>query len=193
MKALPARGNIGIFDRSYYEDVVVVRVHPEILAAQQLPRDLIGPNIWKERFEDIRDLERHLSRNGTTIRKFFFHVSQEEQRGGCSNDSRQPTRTGNFQRATCASGENWAKYTAAYREVLAATSTSEAPWYVIPADHKWFARLLVAEVINTTLDRMALKAPVLSPIEKRQLAQGETSARSWRTAARVSAASRLAD
>jgi PPK2 family polyphosphate:nucleotide phosphotransferase len=171
VKALPSRGNIGIFDRSYYEDVVVVRVHPEILAAQQLPRDLIGPNIWKERFEDIRNLERHLFRNGTIIRKFFFHVSKEEQRERLLERFDTPDKNWKFSARDVRERENWEKYTAAYRDVLAATSTNEAPWYVIPADHKWFARLLVAEVINGTLDRMDLKAPVLSAIDKRSLSK----------------------
>jgi PPK2 family polyphosphate:nucleotide phosphotransferase len=170
VKALPARGNIGIFDRSYYEDVVVVRVHPELLNAQQLPPDLIGPRIWNERFEDIRSLERHLSRNGTVIRKFFFHVSREEQRERLLERFETANKNWKFSARDVRERQNWAKYTAAYRELLGATSTKEAPWYVIPADHKWFARLLVAEVINDTLDRMDLKAPVLSQIEKRHLA-----------------------
>jgi PPK2 family polyphosphate:nucleotide phosphotransferase len=171
VKALPGRGTIGIFDRSYYEDVVVVRVHPEILAGQQLPPDRIGPKIWKERFEDIRALERHLWRNGTTIRKFFFHVSREEQRVRLLERFDEAKKNWKFSARDVRERENWAKYTAAYREALAATSTIEAPWYVIPADHKWFARLLVAEVIGNTLDRMELKVPVLSPVEKRQLSK----------------------
>jgi PPK2 family polyphosphate:nucleotide phosphotransferase len=170
VKALPARGNIGIFDRSYYEDVVVVRVHPELLNAQQLPGDLIGPRIWNERFEDIRGLERHLSRNGTVIRKFFFHVSKEEQRERLLERFETADKNWKFSARDVRERQNWAKYAAAYRELLAATSTKEAPWYVIPADHKWFARLLVAEVINDTLDRMELKAPVLSQVDKRHLA-----------------------
>lgn len=169
VKALPARGNIGIFDRSYYEDVVVVRVHPELLNAQQLPPDLIGPRIWNERFEDIRNLERHLSRNGTVIRKFFFHVSKEEQRERLLERFDTADKNWKFSARDVRERQNWAKYSAAYRELLGATSTKEAPWYVIPADHKWFARLLVAEIINETLDRMNLKAPVLSPVEKRHL------------------------
>jgi PPK2 family polyphosphate:nucleotide phosphotransferase len=169
VKALPARGNIGIFDRSYYEDVVVVRVHPEILAQQQLPADLIGKKIWQERFEDIRSLERHLSRNGTVIRKFFFHVSKQEQRVRLLERFDTPDKNWKFSARDVRERQNWAKYTAAYRDVLAATSTILAPWYVIPADHKWFARLLVAEIINETLDRMDLKTPVLSPIDKRHL------------------------
>jgi PPK2 family polyphosphate:nucleotide phosphotransferase len=170
VKALPARGNIGIFDRSYYEDVVVVRVHPELLNLQQLPPDLVGPRIWNERFEDIRSLERHLSRNGTVIRKFFFHVSKEEQRERLLERFETADKNWKFSARDVRERQNWAKYAAAYRELLGATSTKEAPWYVIPADHKWFARLLVAEVINDTLDRMDLKAPVLSQIEKRHLA-----------------------
>ena len=170
VKALPSRGNIGIFDRSYYEDVVVVRVHPELLSGQQLPPDLIGPRIWKERFEDIRHFERHLSRNGTIIRKFFFHVSREEQRVRLLERFDTADKNWKFSARDVRERQNWAKYAAAYRELLGATSTKEAPWYVIPADHKWFARLLVAEVINDTLDRMDLKTPVLSPLEKRHLA-----------------------
>ena len=170
VKALPARGNIGIFDRSYYEDVVVVRVHPELLTGQQLPPDLIGPRIWRERFEDIRNLERHLSRNGTVIRKFFFHVSKEEQRARLLERFDTADKNWKFSARDVRERQNWPKYAAAYRELLGATSTPEAPWYVIPADHKWFARLLVAEVINDTLDRMDLRAPVLTPLEKRQLA-----------------------
>ena len=171
VKALPGRGTIGIFDRSYYEDVVVVRVHPEILAAQQLPRNLIGPRIWKERFEDIRNLERHLFRNGTVIRKFFFHVSKQEQRSRLLERFDSPDKNWKFSARDVRERQNWAKYTTAYRELLGATSTIEAPWYVIPADHKWFARLLVAEIINSTLDRMDLRAPVLSAIERRRLAR----------------------
>ena len=170
VKALPARGNIGIFDRSYYEDVVVVRVHPEILEAQQMPRDLIGSTIWRERFEDIRNLERHLFRNGTVIRKFFFHVSKREQRERLLERFDSPDKNWKFSARDVRERQNWARYVAAYRDVLASTSTKEAPWYVIPADHKWFARLLVAEIINDTLDRMELKVPVLSPQEKRHLA-----------------------
>jgi PPK2 family polyphosphate:nucleotide phosphotransferase len=170
VKALPARGNIGIFDRSYYEDVVVVRVHPELLDAQQLPPDLIGARIWNERFEDIRNLERHLSRNGTVIRKFFFHVSKKEQRERLLERFETADKNWKFSARDVRERQNWAKYAAAYRELLGATSTKEAPWYVIPADHKWFARLLVAEVINDTLDRMELKAPVLSQVDKRHLA-----------------------
>jgi PPK2 family polyphosphate:nucleotide phosphotransferase len=169
-RALPGRGTIGIFDRSYYEDVIVVRVHPELLPEQQLPPDRIGPRIWQERFEDIRAFERHLWRNGTTIRKFFFHVSRQEQRVRLLERFDDPEKNWKFSARDVRERDNWARYTAAYREALAATSTLQAPWYVIPADHKWFARLLVAEVINDTLDGMDLKVPILSRLEKRSLA-----------------------
>lgn len=170
VKALPGRGTIGIFDRSYYEDVIVVRVHPEILRDQQLPPDRIGPRIWQERFEDIRHFERHLWRNGTVIRKFFFHVSRREQRQRLLERFDDPEKNWKFSARDVRERENWSKYTAAYREALAATSTPYAPWYVVPADHKWFARLLVAEIIIRTLDQMALKPPVLTAEEKRRYA-----------------------
>ena len=170
-KALPARGTIGIFDRSYYEDVIIVRVHPEILADQQLPTDRRGPGIWRERFEDIRGFERHLSRNGTTIRKFFFHVSRQEQQRRLLERFDDPTKNWKFSSRDVQEREHWNSYMGAYREALAATSSVEAPWYVVPADHKWFARLLVAEVITQTLDKMALKVQTLSPTEKRRLAK----------------------
>lgn len=170
-KALPSRGNIGIFDRSYYEDVIIVRVHPEILRDQQLPDDRITPHIWRERFEDIRNFERHLWRNGTTVRKFFFHVSRREQRQRLLDRFDDPQKNWKFSARDVRERQNWRKYAAAYRETLAATTSTEAPWYIIPADHKWFARVLVAEIINRTLDRMDLKAPVLTALEKRRLAR----------------------
>jgi PPK2 family polyphosphate:nucleotide phosphotransferase len=168
-RALPARGTIGIFDRSYYEDVIVVRVHPEILATQRLPPDRRGPRIWQERFEDIRAFERRLWRNGTTVRKFFFHVSRPEQQRRLLQRFDDPTKNWKFSARDVREREHWNSYMGAYREALAATSSTHAPWYVIPADHKWFARLLVAEIITKTLDGMALKAPTLSPTEKRGL------------------------
>ena len=171
VKALPARGTIGIFDRSYYEDVVVVRVHPEILQEQQLPPDRVTARIWRERFEDIRALERHLWRNGTIIRKFFFHVSKREQRQRLLERFDDPEKNWKFSARDVRERENWSKYVAAYRDALAATSTREAPWYIIPADHKWFGRLLVAEVVSRTLDQLDLRAPVLSRLEKQSLAK----------------------
>jgi PPK2 family polyphosphate:nucleotide phosphotransferase len=168
-KALPARGTIGIFDRSYYEDVIVVRVHPELLAEQPLPRARRGPRIWQERFEDIRGFERHLWRNGTTIRKFFFHVSRQEQQKRLIERFDEPSKNWKFSARDVRERTHWNSYMRAYREALAATSSEQAPWYVIPADHKWFARLLVAEVITQTLDKMVLTVPTLSPREKRGL------------------------
>lgn len=169
-KALPARGHVGIFDRSYYEDVIVVRVHPEILAEQQLPRECRGPQMWKERYEDIRSFERHLTRNGTTIRKFFFHVSKQEQQERLLERFDDPMKNWKFSPRDVHEREHWNAYMGAYREALAATSTADAPWFVVPADHKWFARLLVAEVIVQTLDAMKLTSPRMSPTAKRSLA-----------------------
>lgn len=170
VKALPGRGILGVFDRSYYEDVIVVRVHPEVLEAQQLPADRMGPGIWRERFEDIRAFEQHLWRNGTLVRKFFFHVSREEQRQRLLERFEEPEKNWKFSARDVRERQHWARYQAAYREALAGTSTALAPWYVIPADHKWFARLLVAEIINHTLGRMNLTVPVLTPADKRRLA-----------------------
>ncbi len=168
-RALPARGTIGIFDRSYYEDVIVVRVHPEILASQHLPRACRGPKIWKERYEDIRGFERHLVRNGTTIRKFFFHVSRQEQQRRLVERFDDPEKNWKFSARDVRERQHWNAYMNAYREAIVATSSEFAPWYIVPADHKWFARLVVAEVINQTLDKMALKTPRLTPTEKRNL------------------------
>jgi len=171
VKALPARGNIGIFDRSYYEDVVVVRVHPELLNLQQLPPDLVGPRIWNERFEDIRSLERHLSRNGTVIRKFFFHVSKEEQRERLLERFETADKNWKFSARDVRERQNWAKYAAAYRELLGATSTKVAPWYVIPADHKWFARLGAGAVLVQTLMEIDPRFPRVSQEQRDALQQ----------------------
>ena len=169
-KVLPPRGTIGVFDRSYYEDVIIVRVHPDLLKHQQLPADRITPRIWRERFEDIRAFERHLARNGTTIRKFFFHVSREAQRERLLERFDDPEKNWKFSARDVRERRNWRRYQTAYREALAATSTTDAPWYIVPADHKWFARLLVAEIINRTLDQMDLCTPMLSPGARRDLA-----------------------
>jgi len=167
---VPERGRIGIFNRSYYEEVLVVRVHPEILAAQRLPKELDGKRLFEHRYEDISAFERYLGRNGVVVRKFFLHVSRGEQKRRFLERLERPEKNWKFSSADLAERAHWGRYMRAYSDCLSATSTKWAPWYVIPADHKWFARLLVAEVINTTLDRMALKAPVLSPLQKRHLA-----------------------
>jgi PPK2 family polyphosphate:nucleotide phosphotransferase len=171
VKSFPARGRIGIFNRSYYEDVLVVRVHPDLLTKQRLPEQCIKPRIWNERFEDIRALERHLWRNGTTVRKFYLHVSRSEQRRRLLERLDDPAKNWKFSPADLDERAKWSAYAKAYRQALAATSVSHAPWYVIPADHKWFAHVLIAEIIVQTLDELDLAFPKLSASQKRELAR----------------------
>jgi PPK2 family polyphosphate:nucleotide phosphotransferase len=171
VKALPARGRIGIFNRSYYEDVLVVRVHPELLKSQRLPAECVTPRIWTERYHDIRAFERHLWRSGTTIRKFFLHISRGEQRRRLLKRLDDPTKNWKFSPTDLDERAKWQAYMKAYRHALAATSVEQAPWYVIPADHKWFAHVLVAEIIVQTLDDLDLAFPKLSPSQKRELAR----------------------
>jgi PPK2 family polyphosphate:nucleotide phosphotransferase len=171
VKALPARGRIGIFNRSYYEDVLVVRVHPELLAKQGLPAGRITPRFWKERFQDIRAFERHLWRNGTTVRKFFLHVSRSEQRRRLLERLEDPVKNWKFSPADLLERAKWKAYMKAYRQAIAATSAEQAPWYVIPADHKRFAHVLIAEIIVQTLDDLDLSVPTLSPGQKREVAR----------------------
>jgi PPK2 family polyphosphate:nucleotide phosphotransferase len=158
-KRLPSRGRIGIFNRSHYEDVLVVRVHPEILAAQQLPDDVVGDNLWKHRYKDIRAFEHHLARNGTLILKFFLHVSKAEQRRRLLARLDEPAKHWKFSKADLAERMLWDKYTDAYEDMIRATSTSYAPWYVVPADNKWFARLIVAQALIGALDKLGLAFP----------------------------------
>jgi len=158
---LPERGHIGIFNRSYYEEVLVVRVHPELLKRQKLPPQLIGRSVWKERFEDIRAFERHLARNGTLILKFFLHVSKEEQRRRLLDRLEEPDKRWKFDMNDIAERKFWPKYMAAYQDVVRATSRPHAPWYVVPADHKWFARLVVARALVQALDRLDLSYPIV--------------------------------
>jgi len=159
--ALPERGHIGIFNRSYYEEVLVVRVHPELLKRQKLPPQLIGRSVWKERFEDIRAFERHLARNGTLILKFFLHITKEEQRRRLLDRLEEPDKRWKFDMNDIAERKFWSKYMAAYQDVVRATSRPHAPWYVVPADHKWFARLVVARALVQALDRLDLSYPVV--------------------------------
>jgi PPK2 family polyphosphate:nucleotide phosphotransferase len=167
-RALPERGRIGIFNRSYYEEVLVVRVHPEILESQRLPPSLVTRHIWKERFEDINSFERYLSRNGTRILKFFLHVSKEEQRKRLLDRLDQPSKNWKFEIADLGERERWKDYTDAYEEVLSATSTEHAPWFVVPADHKWFMRLVISELIVEALEDLRLAYPKVS---KKHLAE----------------------
>jgi PPK2 family polyphosphate:nucleotide phosphotransferase len=159
MIALPERGRIGIFNRSYYEECLVVRVHPEILAKEKLPPRLVTKNIWRERFEDISAFERYLARNGTVILKFFLNVSKEEQRQRFLARLDEPSKNWKFSLADIAERALWGKYQAAYQEVVRHTSTAAAPWYVVPADHKWFARVVIGSAIVSALDALDLKFP----------------------------------
>lgn len=161
-KCLPERGRIGIFNRSYYEETLVVRVHPEYLEKQRLPRDLATDRIWDHRFEDIRNWEKYLTRNGTVIRKFYLHVSKEEQKKRFLARLEEPEKNWKFQAGDVKERALWDEYQRAYEDMLGATSTTYAPWHIIPADHKWFARLAVADIIIDTLRSMKLHYPKIS-------------------------------
>jgi PPK2 family polyphosphate:nucleotide phosphotransferase len=166
---LPERGRIGIFNRSYYEEVLVVRVHKEILEAQKLPGELIGKDIWQQRFEDIRNCERYLSRNGMLILKFFLHVSKEEQRRRFLERLDTPSKSWKFSMADLAERDKWDDYMEAYEDMIRHTSVPEAPWYVVPADHKWFARIVVATALGEALERLDLEVPKLEGPKLREL------------------------
>ncbi|MBM4257242.1 MAG: polyphosphate kinase 2 family protein [Deltaproteobacteria bacterium] len=168
-RCLPERGRIGIFNRSYYEEVLVVRVHPEILAKQRLPEKLVSKDIWKERYEDINAFERYLSRNGTVIRKFFLHVSKKEQKQRFLDRLAEPEKNWKFALQDVKERKYWDTYMQAYEEMIRNTSSDHAPWYVIPADHKWFMRLAVAEVIADTLERLNLAFPPVDAEKKQEL------------------------
>jgi PPK2 family polyphosphate:nucleotide phosphotransferase len=157
--ALPERGRIGIFNRSYYEECLVVRVHPEVLAKQKLPPRLVTRNIWRERFEDISAFERYLARNGTVILKFFLNVSKQEQRERFLDRLDQPAKNWKFSMADVNERARWAKYQAAYQETIRHTSSPWAPWHVVPADHKWFARVVIGSAIVSALEKLDLKFP----------------------------------
>jgi PPK2 family polyphosphate:nucleotide phosphotransferase len=168
-RVLPARGRIGMFNRSYYEEVLVVRVHSELLKAERLPAACVTGRIWRERFEDISGFERHLSRNGTTIRKVFLHVSKSEQRKRLLERLDDPTKNWKFSLADVLERTKWPSYMSVYRDALAATSYDNAPWYVVPADHKWFAHTLVADIVVKALDDLDLRIPKLTQKQRREL------------------------
>ena len=168
--ALPERGRIGIFNRSYYEETLVVRVHPELLAREKIPGKLNGGHLWRDRFEDINAYERYLTRNGVVIRKFFLHVSKEEQRRRFLNRLDQKEKNWKFSLADAAEREHWSDYMHAYQEMIRHTSTEDAPWFVVPADNKWFTRLVVADALVDTLQSLDLQFPKLSAAKKRELA-----------------------
>jgi PPK2 family polyphosphate:nucleotide phosphotransferase len=165
-RALPERGRIGIFNRSYYEEVLVVRVHPALLEAQRIPKLSPDEKFWQHRFDDINALERHLTRNGTAVLKFFLNLSKEEQRKRFQKRLEDPRKHWKFAAADLAERGYWDDYMNAYEEAIAATSTKWAPWYVIPADHKWVARGLVARVVASTIDALDLRYPEVTPAQE---------------------------
>jgi PPK2 family polyphosphate:nucleotide phosphotransferase len=166
---LPERGRIGIFNRSYYEEVLVVRVHPEFLEGQRLPPGLVGQRLWTERFEDINAFERHLARNGTRILKFFLHVSRDQQRKRFLERLDTPEKKWKFSPADFAERHHWGAYMAAYEAMLRATASPHAPWYVIPADHKWFAHFVVAEAVIEALEGLDLTFPKVDRVREKEL------------------------
>src|ERR1700693_1255898 len=157
--ALPQRGRIGIFNRSYYEECLVVRVHPEILAKQKIPPRLMTRNIWRERFEDISAFERYLARNGTVILKFFLNVSKQEQRERFLDRLDQPAKNWKFSMGDITERALWPRYQAVYQDIVRHTSTAVAPWHVVPADHKWFARVVIGSTVVSALEKLDLKFP----------------------------------
>lgn len=175
MKCLPERGRIGIFNRSYYEETLVVRVHQEFLEKQKLPPDLIAKDIWKDRFQDIRSFERYLTRNGVAIRKFFLHVSNKEQKKRFLERIEEPEKNWKFSPNDCKEREYWDDYMDAYEDMIRNTATKSAPWYVVPADNKWFTRVVVAAAVIDALDSLDLKYPEVSDSKLKELAAAKKS------------------
>jgi PPK2 family polyphosphate:nucleotide phosphotransferase len=170
LRHLPERGRIGIFNRSYYEETLVVRVHPELLHRQKLPPQLVGKRIWKERFEDIRDFERYLSRNGVLIRKFYLHVSKKEQKRRFLERLDNPEKNWKFSAADAQERAFWDEYMQAYEDTIRETASEESPWYVVPADHKWFTRIVVAAAVIEALASIGVDFPVIDKSQRRELA-----------------------
>ena len=167
---LPERGHIGIFNRSYYEEVLIVRVHPKILAAEKTPATLVTKDIWEERFEDIRCFERHMARNGTVIRKFFLHLSRKEQKRRFMARLDEPEKNWKFSAADIHEREYWDDYQKAYEDMIRNTASEQAPWYVIPADNKWFSRLAISAAIVETLEGLDLSYPKVDGAKRKELA-----------------------
>ncbi len=170
-KRLPERGRLGIFNRSYYEECLIVRVHPEVLAGEKIPPRLVTRNIWHERFEDINAYEKYLSRNGTLILKFFLNVSKDEQRRRFLDRLDEPGKRWKFSMGDIAERELWDKYQAAYQDMIAHTSTKVAPWHVVPADHKWFARVVIGSTIVGALESLDLKYPKVDKASLQEFAK----------------------
>jgi PPK2 family polyphosphate:nucleotide phosphotransferase len=174
MRRLPERGRFGIFNRSYYEETLVVRVHPELLAKEKLPPSLVTKDIWKERFQDIRHFERYLCRNGIVVRKFFLNLSRQEQKRRFLQRLEDPTKYWKFSSADASERERWGEYMQAYEETIKHTATEEAPWYVVPADNKWFARMIVSSVVMETLSSLDLRFPEVDKARMAQLTAART-------------------
>lgn len=168
-KALPEQGRIGIFNRSHYEEVLTVRVHPEFLAAQKLPKESSGKDIWKQRFKDIRSFEQHLARNGTLILKFFLNVSREEQRKRFLDRIEEPAKRWKFSMGDVAERKLWPKYMDAYEDVIRETSRPEAPWFVVPADNKWFTRIVVSQAVCDAIEKLDIDFPEVDARELKEL------------------------
>jgi PPK2 family polyphosphate:nucleotide phosphotransferase len=168
-KVLPRRGHIGIFNRSYYEEVLIVRVHDELLQRERLPNLLMTKHLWNERFEDIGNFERYLTHNGIVVRKFFLNVSKEEQKKRFIERLKEPEKNWKLSPADVAERERWDDYMADYEEMIAHTATEHAPWYVVPADNKWFTRAVVAEVIVDTLEKLQLDYPEVDAAQRKAL------------------------
>ena len=171
MIALPERGRIGIFNRSYYEECLVTRVHHDLLAKEKIPRKLISPNIWNERFADIGAFERYLSRNGTVVLKFFLNISKKKQRERFLDRLGEPSKNWKFSMNDVTERAFWPRYMAAYQDIIRHTSTREAPWHVVPADHKWFARVVIGSAIVSALEDLNLRYPRVDKASKAEFAK----------------------
>jgi PPK2 family polyphosphate:nucleotide phosphotransferase len=169
IKCVPERGRIGIFNRSYYEETLVVRVHPELLENQKLPGRLVSKDIWNERFQDIRSFERYLTRNGIAIRKFFLHVSRKEQKKRFLERIEEPEKNWKFSANDAKEREHWDDYMEAYEDMIRNTATKAAPWYVVPADNKWFTRVVVGAAVIEALDDLDLHYPEVSQAKLKEL------------------------
>jgi PPK2 family polyphosphate:nucleotide phosphotransferase len=167
---LPQRGHLGIFNRSYYEEVLIVRVHPEALKGEKIPPSLVTKNLWGERFEDIRSFERHLAREGTVIRKFFLNISKKEQKRRFFARLDQPEKNWKFSAADIHERECWDDYMNAYEQMIINTASKYAPWYAVPADNKWFTRLVVSSVIVDALEELDLSYPKVDAVKRKELA-----------------------
>src|SRR5579863_10208893 len=166
---MPERGHIGIFNRSYYEEVLVVRVHPDLLAYEKIPPSLTGKNIWEERFEDIRGFERHMARGGTVIRKFFLHLSKKEQKRRFLARLDEPAKNWKFSEADIHEREYWDDYQKAYEDMIRNTATKHAPWFVVPADNKWFTHLVVSAAIVEALEELDLCFPKVDAAKQKEI------------------------